>query len=62
MQDFKVLRQHQGDKPYATGDTRTADPREVQHLVDAGVLEPIKTKAEPATKNKAEPAVKNKAK
>lgn len=61
MADFKVLRQHQGDKAYASGDIRTAEPRDVQHLVDNGVLEPIKAKAEPAVKNKAAPNVKNKA-
>ncbi|MBM3603645.1 MAG: hypothetical protein FJX25_02580 [Alphaproteobacteria bacterium] len=62
MEKFKVLRQHHGDKPYAEGDTREADERDVAHLVANGVLEPMKAKAEPAAKNKAEPAVQNKAK
>lgn len=61
MAKFKVLRQHQGDKPYAEGDTREADERDVAHLVANGVLEPVKAKAEAPAKNKAEPAVQNKA-
>jgi hypothetical protein len=39
MQNFKVLREHHGDKPYARGDTRLADASEVAHLVRSGVLE-----------------------
>lgn len=62
MAKFKVLRQHQGDKPYAEGDTRDADERDVAHLVANGVLEPVKAKSEAPAKNKAEPAVQNKAK
>lgn len=62
MAKFKVLRQHQGDQPYAEGDTREADERDVAHLVANGVLEPVKAKAEAPAKNKAEPAVQNKAK
>lgn len=62
MATFKVLRQHQGDKLYAEGDTREADARDVAHLVENGVLEPVKAKAEAPVKNKAEPAVQNKAK
>lgn len=61
MATFKVLRQHHGDQPYAEGDTREADPRDVAHLVANGVLEPIKAKAERPVENKAEPAMKNKA-
>ena len=61
MASFKVLRQHHGDKPYAEGDTREADPRDVAHLVANGVLEPIKAKAEKPVENKSEPPMKNKA-
>lgn len=61
MASFKVLRQHHGDKPYAEGDAREADPRDVAHLVANGVLEPIKAKAEKPVENKSEPAMKNKA-
>ena len=61
MAKFKVLRQHHGDQPYAEGDTREANERDVAHLVENGVLEPVKAKAEPAFKNKAEPAAPNKA-
>ena len=39
MQEFKVLREHHGDKPYQGGDLRIADATEVAHLVRAGVLE-----------------------
>lgn len=61
-QDFKVIREHYGDKAYAAGDTRTADPNDVKHLVPH-VLEPVKKaratdaeKAEPPSANKAEKA------
>ena len=59
--NYRVLRQHQGDQPYAEGDTREADERDVAHLVANGVLEPVKAKAVTPVKNKAEPAVRNKA-
>lgn len=58
---YRVLRQHQGDQPYAEGDTREADERDVAHLVANGVLEPVKAKAATPVENKAEPTVKNKA-
>lgn len=35
---FKVTRPHLGDKPYAKGDIREADPRKVKHLIKNGVL------------------------
>lgn len=57
MATYKVLRQHYGDKPYSEGDTREAEPRDVAHLVERGVLE----KAEPAVQNKAAPKLRNKA-
>lgn len=58
---FKVQRQHLGDKMYLPVDERTADRKEVAHLIDKGVLAPIKEKAAPQVKNKAEPKVQNKA-
>lgn len=57
---FKVGRQHLGDKMYLPGDERTADRKEVAHLVEKGVLEPLKVKAAPQVKNKAAPKVQNK--
>lgn len=62
MEKFKVTRQHFGDRLYMPGDEREASARDVAHLVENGVLEPVKAKAEPAVKNKAEPATQNKAK
>jgi hypothetical protein len=50
---YRVLRRHVGDE-------RTAEAAEVKHLVDQGVLQPIRAKAEAPAKNKAEPAPKNK--
>ncbi len=61
MAKFKVMRQHQGDKPYAEGDTRDAEERDVAHLIANGVLQPIRGKADPTVRNKADPAVQNKA-
>ena len=59
---FRVLRQHQGDKFYNAGDEREANEGDVAHLVKSGVLEPLKSKAEPKPKNKAvQSAPKNKA-
>jgi hypothetical protein len=40
MKSFKVLRHHVGDRDYAPGDTRVADPAVVAHLVGL-VLEEI---------------------
>lgn len=57
---FKVRRQHLGDRMYLPGETREIAAGAVKHLVDNGVLEPIKAKAEPAPKNKAEPKAENK--
>lgn len=45
MKKFEVLETHLGDKLYKPGDpetgTRMAEPDEVRHLVDLGVLKPI---------------------
>jgi hypothetical protein len=54
---FKVLRHHLGDKQYAPGDEREAAESDVTHLVRAGVLEPVETKAKGAApENKARDA------
>lgn len=61
MAEFKVLRRHDGDKEYHEGDVRTAEAADVKHLVDLGVLQPVRAKAEAPLKNKAEPKAENKA-
>lgn len=43
--EFRVIRQHLGDRMYMPGDTREADPKEVAHLVAGGVIEPVKERA-----------------
>lgn len=58
---FKVQRQHLGDKMYLPGDERTADRKEVAHLIDKGVLEPMRGKADVPAKNKAKQKLANKA-
>lgn len=79
---YEVAREHTGDgyvpgeggalvlqaKHFAKGDERIADPAQVKHLVNAGVLLEPKGKASaeaekaaPATKDKAAPAPANKA-
>jgi hypothetical protein len=57
LQNYRVLRGHEGDRTYAEGETRQADPNAVGHLVGR-VLEPMPggRKAEPAPRNKAEGA------
>ena len=35
---YKVLREHYGEKFYAEGDEREANPNEVKHLINNGVL------------------------
>lgn len=49
---YNVLREHEGDRFYKTGETRDLDSAEAKQLVDLGVL----AKAEKAHANKAEPA------
>lgn len=42
MVKYDVKREHYGDKYYRTGDKREANPLDVKHLVDKGILiEPI---------------------
>lgn len=64
---YLVVRQHEGDRMYAEGDTRNAVADDVKHLVPH-VLEPVgdadeepAQKAEPAPLNKAEVIVSTKA-
>ncbi|MQU72346.1 hypothetical protein [Sinorhizobium meliloti] len=58
MKTYDVLRQHYGDKQYLKGDIRQADPGEVKHLVDAGVLKEAKAKADKPAASKPEKADK----
>lgn len=49
LTDFEVLRAHEGDKPYAVGDTRSAVAAEVSHLLGTTlrakrVAAPVKAK------------------
>lgn len=55
QQDFRVIREHVGDRPYAEGEIRTADPRVVEHLIGK-VLEPIEDKPAPAGKARKAPS------
>ncbi|SNS53340.1 hypothetical protein SAMN06295912_108124 [Sphingomonas laterariae] len=62
--NYRVLREMDGDKPYAAGDPRELDPNDAAHLVRLGVLEdlgPVEEKAEPDPANKADAAPANKA-
>ncbi|RMC37501.1 hypothetical protein [Paracoccus alkanivorans] len=67
MKSYLVKREHIGDRPYRTGDTRRADPALVGHLVRSGVLAEAKgeakrqDKAAPPPQNKAERTPQNKA-
>lgn len=49
MAEYDVQREHYGDKYYVTGDTREANPAEVKHLVDKGVLVESVKEAKPKT-------------
>lgn len=61
-QKYTVLRRHYGDKMYEPGDDREANVADVRHLVDSGVLEPVREKAVTEPEAKAEgPAPQNKA-
>lgn len=46
VKKYKVLRSHYGDKDYKEGDTRTADPNNVRHLVNSKILVEIADKIE----------------
>lgn len=57
---FRVIREHEGDRFYAVGDTRTAVAAEVKHLVP-NVLEevgPAETEAETETDEGESPSPK----
>ncbi len=47
---YEVKRQHLGDQMYQAGDLREADPSEVKHLVENGVLVEAKPEAKPKGK------------
>lgn len=57
LRDYRVVREHEGDRRYKEGEVRQAVPSDVAHLVPH-VLSPIEaTKAErTAPRNKAENA------
>lgn len=60
---YRVVRRHDGDKPYQVGDVREGYEHELRHLIPS-CLQEIKAEAEkaaPAHANKQAPAVKNKA-
>lgn len=52
---FKVLREHTGDRFYKTGDIREVDEMSVHHLVRNGVLLPIHD-AENSASSSSDPA------
>lgn len=54
MTEYDVKREHYSDKYYQTGDKRTANPADVKHLVDKGVL--VESKEEPKPKTTKTPA------
>ncbi|AXQ21825.1 hypothetical protein BEN71_10290 [Acinetobacter wuhouensis] len=57
MTEYDVKREHYGDKYYQTGDKRTANPADVKHLVDKGVLvEPVEEPKPKTTKTTAKRA------
>ena len=45
MVEYDVQREHYGDKYYVTGDKREANPADVKHLVDKGVLVEVAAEA-----------------
>lgn len=59
MTEYDVKREHYGDNYYQTGDKRTANPADVKHLVDKGVLvesvEEPKPKTTKTTAKQAKP-------
>ena len=62
-QEYKVLREHEGDRFYKAGETRTLAPADAKHLVKLGTLsgaDVAEEKAETAPLNKMEPAPENK--
>lgn len=58
--EYKVIRQHYGDRQYFSGESReVTNEHDAKILIDMGLIEGEKAKAVP--KNKAEPKVQNKA-
>ncbi|MBY5976724.1 hypothetical protein KUV39_08700 [Phaeobacter italicus] len=57
MEEYEVMRRHQGDKFYEEGETREAKPSDVSHLVARGVLR----KKAPEVLNKVRAVPKSKA-
>lgn len=51
---YEVKRRHFGDRDYFEGDIREAEPAEVKHLVDGGVLAAPAPTPTPKTKSKGE--------
>ena len=49
MTEYDVKREHYGDKYYQTGDKRTANPADVKHLVEKGVLVESTEESKPKT-------------
>ncbi|UNW10674.1 hypothetical protein MOW14_05805 [Acinetobacter indicus] len=49
MTEYDVKREHYGDKYYQTGDKRTANPADVKHLIDNGVLVESAEESKPKT-------------
>lgn len=49
MTEYDVKREHYGDKYYQTGDKRTANPADVKHLIDKGVLVESTEESKPKT-------------
>lgn len=54
MKTFTVNREHEGDRFYRSGDEREAEPQDVAHLVDMGVLtlKPDEAAAPPAERKR----------
>ena len=49
MTEYDVKREHYGDKYYQTGDKRTANPADVKHLINKGVLVESTEESKPKT-------------
>ena len=49
MTEYDVKREHYGDKYYQTGDKRTANPADVKHFVEKGVLVESAEESKPKT-------------
>lgn len=53
---YKVMREHEGDKPYVEGDVREINEIDAKHLVDMGVLQTIDVVIESQNKPSANKA------